>query len=204
MTEHSPNLPPDRRGIAREDITAIILAGGAGSRLGGIDKAWAVWRGRPLVEHVIERIRPQVGSIVVSANRHVDRYRHLNVAVVRDLTGEFSGPLAGVRAAWAQCPTPWVMIVPVDAPQIAENFVSCLAEVAQRCPDERTVVACDASGPQPLFCLMHRNDYPALLRYWLHGGRSMLDWLDTIGAIHCRMDAAAGSFQNLNTWDDFL
>lgn len=204
MTMLTPASQTVRHDIARNDITAIILAGGAGSRLGGIDKAWAVWRGRPLVEHMIVRMRPQVGSIIVSANRHAHRYGQLDVAVVGDLTGEFGGPLAGVRAAWEQCSTPWVVIVPVDAPRVAENLVARLSAAVQRSQGCRAVVACDENGPQPLFCFVHQSGYPDLLRYWMLGGRSVIDWLGTIGAVHCRMDAASGCFQNLNTWDDFL
>ena len=88
-----PALPP---------LTGLILAGGRGTRLGGVDKGLVELHGRPLVEYVLERLRPQTGAILINANRHHERYAAYGVPVIPDLEGGFAGPLAGIAAGLAK------------------------------------------------------------------------------------------------------
>lgn len=190
--------------IPREDITAIVLSGGAGSRVGGVDKGWLPWRGQPLIERVVSRLRPQAGSIVVSANRNHEQYRQLDVQVVSDWVPGFAGPLAGLIAAWARCETPWVLVVPVDAPCVAKHLVSSLATTAIRYPCSLAVVAHDGYRTQPLFCILHSRARTDMLEYWNQGGRSVATWLRRVSAVESPVVDAPDCFWNMNQLEDFF
>lgn len=190
--------------IPREDITAIVLSGGAGSRVGGVDKGWLPWRGHPLIERVISRLRPQVGAIVVSANRNHEQYRQLDVEVVPDWTPGFAGPLAGLIAAWARCETPWVLVVPVDAPCVAEHLALSLIDTAMRHPRSLAVVAHDGNRTQPLFCILHSCARTDMLAYWSEGGRSVDTWLRRVSAVESPLVDAPDCFWNMNQLEDFF
>ncbi len=128
-------------------VTAAILAGGAGKRLGGRDKGLESLAGRPLIAHVIERIRPQVDDVIIVANRHLDEYAAYARVVADDSPG-FLGPLAGIATALARCETEWLLTASVDVPQppldLASRLTRTSAEVA---------VAHDGERRQPLFAL---------------------------------------------------
>ena len=83
--------------IARDNVTGLIYAGGRATRMGGVDKGLELFRGRPLIEAVIDRLKPQCVSIVISANRNLERYAAWGYPVVRDLDDAFAGPLAALR-----------------------------------------------------------------------------------------------------------
>src|ERR1700722_12236425 len=101
---------------ARKDITGLILAGGRGSRMGGVDKGLQPYLGRPLASHIFERLRPQVGSLMVNANRNLETYRAMGVAVWPDEIPDFPGPLAGMLAGLVHCETHLMATVPCDTP----------------------------------------------------------------------------------------
>jgi len=126
--------------IARSTLTAVILAGGEGRRMGGVDKGLLGYRGRPLVAQVIDALRPQVGGMVISANRNGERYAGFGWPVVPDLRSGFSGPLAGIEAALAQVVTEWALIVPCDVPNLPADLVDRL--FAATSPECRAAVAC--------------------------------------------------------------
>ena len=107
--------------IARDNVTGLIYAGGRATRMGGVDKGLELFRGRPLIEAVIDRLKPQCASIVISANRNLERYAAWGYPVVRDLDDAFAGPLAALAAAGAQSVvmTEWVLTAPCDAPALS-------------------------------------------------------------------------------------
>ncbi|MGF7189672.1 molybdenum cofactor guanylyltransferase [Robbsia andropogonis] len=122
--------------IPRDDITGVILCGGRASRMGGIDKGWVMLNGQPLVEHARARLAPQVGSLIISANRHITRYAAL-APVVTDALPDYPGPLAGVVAALRATKTRYLACVPCDVPALPEDLVERLSHGLMR-PDVDT------------------------------------------------------------------
>ncbi len=133
-------------------VTAVILAGGAGRRVGGRDKGWLIWQDRGLVEHVFAGIAPQVGTVLISANRNLDRYRGLGAAVLPDRTPGHAGPLAGIVRAFDEIATEWLVTVPVDVPTFPADLVQRLigAALAARADG---AVAHDGERAQTLFAI---------------------------------------------------
>ena len=113
--------------IARTDITGVVFAGGQGRRMGGVDKGLVELDGRALVAHVIERLAPQVGELVINANQNRDRYAAFGYPVVADVIPDFAGPLAGLHAAMAAATTPYVVTSPCDSPFLPADLVARLA-----------------------------------------------------------------------------
>lgn len=181
-------------------ITGVILAGGRGTRMGSVEKGLQPFRGEPLVAHVARRLRPQVGQLTISANRHLDRYAAFAGHVIPDLSTEDRGPLAGLQAALADCRTEWLVSVPCDAPFVPTTLVSRLA--AALAGDVATgAYARTAAGAHPVFCLMRRDVLPALTAYLDNGGRAVGGWIATLDGRAVSFDDEA-SFRNLNTVDD--
>lgn len=179
------------------DITGLVLAGGRGARMGGADKGWVDYERRPLIEHVIERFAPQVGSLVISANRNVERYRALHGVgdVVTDDNDQFDGPLAGVLAGLASARTDWLAIVPCDAPRLPLDLVGRLAAALDTA--DNAACARVEGQLQPVFALIARTLLPHLQRFYRDGGRSLQRGLDV-----CRLVAVdfedARPFLNVN------
>ena len=117
---------------ARDDITGLILAGGRGSRMGGVDKGLQIHRGRPLAAHALERLRPQVGRLMVNANRNLETYRAMGVPVWPDEVPDYPGPLAGMLAGLAHCETALMATVPCDTPNFPLDLVARLASGLER------------------------------------------------------------------------
>ncbi len=192
--------------IAAADITGLVLAGGQGSRMGGIDKGLQLWHGRPLAAHAAQRLAPQVGAVALNANRHLADYAAWGWPVWPDTLAEFPGPLAGFHAGLAQCETAYLASVPCDSPLFPSDLVARLAAALSR--ERATVaVACatDATGVlrrQPVFCLMHRSVAPSLADFIGAGGRKIGAWLSSVAAISVAFDKAgdaADAFGNANT-----
>src|SRR5919205_1618672 len=109
-------------------ITGLVLAGGQGRRMGGVDKGLQLLRGRPMIEHVLERLKPQVGEIVINANQNLDRYRVFGHRVVSDAIGGYAGPLAGLHAGLQAITNPLAVTVPCDSPFLPLDLVSRLKD----------------------------------------------------------------------------
>ena len=166
--------------IARDNVTGLIYAGGRATRMGGVDKGLELFRGRPLIEAVIDRLKPQCVSIVISANRNLERYAAWGYPVVRDLDDAFAGPLAALAAAGAQSVvmTEWVLTAPCDAPFFPEDLMERFRMAQERSLQEgRDPDAFIAKGerPQNAFaclrskCLLSAGSFLAL-------GRRRLGW----------------------------
>ena len=108
--------------IKKEDITGLVLAGGKGSRMGGVDKGLVAFEDMPLVEHVIGILKPQCRTLVVSANRNEDVYAKYGYPVVTDDDKNFSGPLAGIAAALEIVKTPYMVVAPCDSPFLPSDY----------------------------------------------------------------------------------
>ncbi len=184
-----------------QDITAIVLAGGRGRRLGGRDKGLVPLAGRPLVARVLDAIAPQVGGVVISANRHHDDYARFGWPVVADALADFQGPLAGVAAALAAVRTPWAVTVPCDAPWPPADLVARLGRALVQ-QQGQLAAAHDGRRLQPLHLLL-----PVALGEDLHGwlargGRAALGWLDRLRVAVADCADVAGGFANINTEAD--
>jgi molybdopterin-guanine dinucleotide biosynthesis protein A len=190
----------------RESICGLILAGGASQRFGGRDKGLQILAGRALVDHVLERLAPQVSQVLLSANRNTFAYERAGVRVLADLAlglgegppppGE-QGPLGGLRAAWAATTHSWIALCPVDAPLLAPDLVSRLASARQG--SDTAVVCRTREGPEPLFALVHRSTEPALVQRLMVGERAAQGFWRAVGARELDCSDIAESFANVNT-----
>jgi molybdopterin-guanine dinucleotide biosynthesis protein A len=161
-------------------LTAVLLCGGQGARLGGIDKPLRMLAGRPLIEHVLERLRPQADEVIVSANRNVERYRAYSPHVVDDGAYADRGPLAGLHAGLAVATHDLVLCVPGDAPHLPSDLALRL-DRARTTQARAIAVVDDGSGLQPLCCLLPRARCASLARYLASGGDAPRAWLDGEG-----------------------
>ncbi|GLT22582.1 MULTISPECIES: molybdenum cofactor guanylyltransferase MobA [Zoogloea] len=184
-----------------ENITGLILAGGRGSRMGGVDKGLALLDGRPMVSHVLDRLAPQVGPILISANRSTEHYAMFGRPVIPDRLEGFAGPLAGLEAGLAACTTPYLATAPCDSPFLPPDLVPRLAEAL--CA-ERASVAVARTGDQlqPVFALMRSFALPDLQAFTRAGGRKMELWLRRLKWVACPFDDAPDAFANINTPDE--
>jgi molybdopterin-guanine dinucleotide biosynthesis protein A len=183
-------------------ITGLVLAGGRASRMGGVDKGLQLFRGRALVDHAIERLAPQVDEVLVSANRNAEAYAQRGVRVLADASADFPGPLAGMLAGLRAARTPWLAVVPCDAPLLPIDLVERLAQDragARGAVVERDLGA-DGRRLEPVCCLLATTLADDLERYLAEGGRKVESWL-LRHATPVPFDRAddAGAFANFNT-----
>jgi molybdenum cofactor guanylyltransferase len=163
-------------------VTGVILAGGRGSRMGGADKGMQNFNGVPLALHTLLRLSPQVGSIMINANRNLAAYESFGVPVWPDATsmGDYAGPLAGFMTALERCETPYLLTVPCDTPLFPDDLVARLADAfATESADFAVAAAAEEDGqlrPQPVFCLMHTGVLESLVRFTQSGGRKIDAW----------------------------
>src|SRR5947209_14549865 len=118
--------------IARDDITGLVLAGGRGSRMGGVDKGLQPHRGMPLAMQALLRLAPQVGALMINANRNLGAYESMGVPVWPDALPDYAGPLAGFLAGLERCETPYLVTVPCDSPLFPPDLVERLLAALER------------------------------------------------------------------------
>jgi molybdenum cofactor guanylyltransferase len=141
----------------RNEISGLILAGGRGTRMGGIDKGLQAHLGVPLARYALERLRPQVAALMLNANRNLGAYQAMGVPVWPDETPDFPGPLAGMLAGLAHCHTPYLVTVPCDTPNFPADLVERLAQGLAAGNGELATAYTREDGElraQPVFCLM--------------------------------------------------
>lgn len=156
-------------------ITAVILAGGRGMRMGGIDKGLVEYQGKAMVTHVLERIQPQVAHVIINVNRNLDIYQQYGAPVVTDATQQFDGPLAGFQAGVTHAATDWILTVPCDSPLLP---IDLAARLSQAISESNTLVAIarSASGDHPVFCLFHSSLSADLDAFLNDGQRRVSGW----------------------------
>ena len=182
----------------RRAITAAILAGGAGTRLGGRDKGLELLGGKPLICRVIDAVRGQADTVLICANRNAGRYAEFAAVCSDELPG-FRGPLAGIAAALSRCATSWLLTVPVDCPNLPHDLA---LRLCAGLGDRRAAVASDGRARQPLFALYGR-ELAASAAAALAQDMSVWRWQEEIGAAVVDFADTGGAFTNLNTPDDF-
>jgi molybdopterin-guanine dinucleotide biosynthesis protein A len=184
-----------------ENVTAVILAGGRATRMGGVDKGLLLLAGRPMIAHVIDAVAPQVESVIISANRNLERYAQFGLEVFVDRSDSFDGPLAGVQQAMLSTATPLLITVPCDAPFIPRDLVARLAAEKTRL-GAAAAVAHDGARLQPLFALFDTSLLPSLTAYLEQGDRKAEIWLASIPAAVVDFSDEAQGFVNINTAED--
>ncbi len=184
--------------IDRASITGIVLAGGQGRRMGGVDKGLVELAGKPLVAHVLERLQPQVGTLLINANQNLDRYAGFGHPVVSDAVGGFAGPLAGLHAGLTRATTPLAVTAPCDSPFLPADLVARLAGgLAAR--EAQLAVAKTFDQPHPVFALVRRDILPNLAEFLESGGRKIDAWYAALRVVEVSFDDEADAFRNINT-----
>lgn len=180
-------------------VTATILAGGAGRRMSGMDKGWVDYDGQPFISHVVGRLAPQVQEIVISANRHRARYEALGFPVVSDQTSGYEGPFLGILAGMRAAQHPWVLIAPCDCLWLPTDLVARFLAVAH--PSKAPiVVARTPEALQPVVALLHQSILPELTIAVAEGERSPGRWYQRMG--FTAIDFSTSELANLNQFPD--
>lgn len=191
--------------IATRAVTGLVLAGGRATRMGDVDKGLQPFRGEPLVVHVLARLAPQVGAILINANRHLEIYQQLGHRVIGDIVEGYAGPLAGLHAGLAACETDYLVAAACDVPLLPRDLVARLGEglVANHGDDEKIDVAfaSTAARHHPVFCLMRRTVAPSLAAFIAEGGRSVNAWVERMRGVAVSFDRE-DAFRNLNTLEE--
>jgi len=187
--------------IAAADITAVILAGGQGRRMGGRDKGLLEFNGRPLVEILIEQLERQGLAVLINANRNQQRYRRYGYPVVSDELDDYQGPLAGFAAAMAAVATRFILTLPCDSPLLAEDYA---ARFMRRQIEAHTaiVVASDGERLQPVHALIEVAQLPGLQAFLAGGERKIDRWYAACGYAEADFSDCAEMFRNINTPED--
>ena len=180
-------------------VTGIVLAGGQGRRMGGVDKGLQPLNGRPMVACAIERLAPQVDEIVLNANQNLEAYARLGHRVVPDSVGGFAGPLAGLHAGLGAASHPLVITVPCDSPFLPLDLVSRLKGKLQ---NNQIAVAKTGDQPHPVFALVRKSVLPHLEAFLAGGGRKIDAWYATLAVVEVSFDDQPGAFRNINTLDE--
>jgi molybdopterin-guanine dinucleotide biosynthesis protein A len=190
--------------IEKSQITGLVLAGGRGSRMGGVDKGLQSHLGMPLAMHALLRLAPQVGSLMINANRNLGAYEAMGVPVWPDVLPDYAGPLAGFLTGLERCETPWLITVPCDSPRFPEDLVARLGAALEADGAEIAMAATREGASlqvQPVFCLMRSSVLESLVRFTHDGQRKIDRWT----ALHRTIDVPfddAEAFANANTLDE--
>jgi len=188
--------------IRRDEVTGIVLAGGQGRRMGGVDKGLVLLDGRPMVAHVLDRLRPQVAEILINANQNAERYAAFGDPVVPDAVGGFAGPLAGLHAGLSRASHDYVVTVPCDSPFLPADLVRRLGEALGAHKQTALAVAKTLDQPHPVFCLVRRGVLSHLAAFLDAGGRKIDAWYATLDVALVNFDDEADAFRNINTADE--
>ncbi|HUJ88219.1 MAG TPA: molybdenum cofactor guanylyltransferase MobA [Burkholderiales bacterium] len=180
-------------------VSGIVLAGGQGRRMGGVDKGLQPLKGRPMVAWAIERLAPQVDEILLNANQNAAAYAALGHRVVPDALGGFAGPLAGLHAGLQAASQPLVVTVPCDSPFLPLDLVARLKE---KLSQSEIAVAKTGAQPHPVFALVRRGVLPHLEAFLAGGGRKIDAWYASLAVVEVSFDDQPGAFRNINTLEE--
>ncbi|MEJ2507964.1 MAG: molybdenum cofactor guanylyltransferase MobA [Gammaproteobacteria bacterium] len=185
----------------RDDITGVILAGGQARRMGGEDKGLIALGGRPMIEYALAALEPQVGDLLINANRNHERYAGYGFPVLADRQSGYCGPLAGMVSAMAAARTPYLATVPCDCPQLPGDLVERLAHALGR-DDADIAVAHDGERMQPVFALIKTGLFDDL-ESWLDSGERKIDrWYARHRVALADFSDCPQTFENVNTLEE--
>jgi len=179
-------------------VTGIVLAGGLGRRMGGVDKGLKQLRQKPMVQWVIERFAPQLDEILINANQNLETYAAFGHRVIPDAIGGYAGPLAGLHRGLTEAKHDLVATVPCDSPFLPPDLVARLFAAMQA---ENAGLAVAKTGAQlhPVFCLCRRNVLASLTAFLESGGRKIDAWYAALAVVEVPFDDEPDAFSNINT-----
>ena len=182
-------------------VTGVVLAGGQGSRMGGVDKGLQPFRGQPMVAHVVERFAHQVDELLINANRNAQAYAQFGHPVIADEIAGFAGPLAGFERGLAHAQGALVVTAPCDSPFLPGDLVARLRRALE---DARADLAVARTGdqPHPVFSLMRRDVHPSLRDFLASGQRKIDKWYASLEVVEVAFDDEAEGFLNINTREE--
>ncbi len=184
--------------IEKNEITAVILAGGKATRMGGDDKGLIPLRGRAMVEHVIERLQSQVGALLINANRNQPSYARYGFPVVSDESAGFQGPLAGIASAMRTAKTAYLLTAPCDSPLLPADLAGRLG-MALVSAHADIAVAHDGARMQPVFALIKTSTFDSLQDYLRRGERKIDLWYEQHAFTTADFSDQADTFMNINS-----
>jgi molybdenum cofactor guanylyltransferase len=187
--------------MVTEKITALILAGGRGSRMGRVDKGLQLFKDKPMVAHVLERLAPQADEVIINANRSINEYAAFGHRVISDAIDGFAGPLAGLHVGMKHATTPLIVTAPCDSPFLPLDLVARLL-LAMEKENAELAVAKTFDQVHPVFCLVKR-ELESHLRAFLETGQRKIDkWYATLKVVEVQFDDQEAAFANINTEDE--
>jgi len=182
-------------------ICGVILAGGQGSRMGGRDKGWVIYRQQPLIQHIINRLAPQVTDLIINANRNLEDYSALGYPVVTDIKAGFHGPLMGMLSGLKASTQEWTLFVPCDGPFLPEDLAVRLYQAATENACD-IAVASDGNHLQPVVVLLRTSLYPKLHQAIAQGEHKPRRWYAEVGSYNVVFTSQ--SLHNFNKLDEIL
>jgi len=196
--------------IEPQDITGLILAGGRGSRMGGVDKGLQNFNGIPLALHTLMRLGPQVETVMINANRNLSAYESFGASVWPDASADFAGPLSGFIVGLERAETPYVLTVPCDTPRLpldlAQRLSAALvqenADIAMAAGQETNAQGQPEVRTQPVFCLLRIDLLESLVKFTQAGGRKIDAWTAQHRTVVVPFDTPTDdryAFANVNT-----
>jgi molybdopterin-guanine dinucleotide biosynthesis protein A len=180
-------------------VTGIVLAGGQGRRMGGVDKGLQPLHGKTMVEAVLARLVPQVGEILINANQNLETYARFGHRVVPDAIGGFAGPLAGLHAGLGAVKSEFAVTVPCDSPFLPLDLVSRLRDKLEQ---NQLAVAKTGDQPHPVFALVRVSVRSNLEAFLSQGGRKIDAWYASLKVVEVQFDDEADAFRNINTREE--
>ena len=187
--------------IAHENITGAILAGGQARRMSGADKGLIALHGKPLITYVIDILTPQVGAIIINANRNIDQYSAFGYSVIPDTVPGQAGPLAGIASALLVAKTDYVLIVPCDSPYLPHDLVARLTAILTQDHAE-IAVAHDGARLQPVVALLQRDLAEDILQSLQRGHNKTERWMRSRRLAVADFSDQPHAFKNINTPED--
>ena len=182
-------------------ITGVVLAGGQGSRMGGVDKGLQPFRGKPMAAHAIERLAPQVDELLVNANRNPQAYEQFGHRVIADEIEGYAGPLAGFERGLFHAAGNLVVTVPCDSPFLPADLVARLRRALEENGADLTVAKTGAQA-HPVFSLMRREVLASLQEFLSSGQRKIDRWYSSLKVVEVSFDDEADAFLNINTREE--
>jgi molybdopterin-guanine dinucleotide biosynthesis protein A len=182
-------------------VTGVILAGGQGSRMGGVDKGLQLFRGKPMAAHAVERLAPQVDELLINANRNPEAYARFGHRVIADEIEGFAGPLAGFERGLAHASGDLVVTVPCDSPFLPADLVARL-HAGLEAAGADLAVAKTGDQAHPVFSLMKRGVHESLRQFLSSGQRKIDKWYAALDVVEVPFDDEAEAFLNINTREE--
>ena len=182
-------------------VTGVILAGGQGRRMGGVDKGLKVLHGKSMVAWVLERFAPQVDEVLINANQNLERYAALGHRVIPDEIAGYAGPLAGLHRGLTEAAHALVATVPCDSPFLPRDLVPRLRAALER-NEAEIAVAKTGEQPHPVFCLCRKRVLPGLTDFLAAGGRKIDAWYAKLKVVEVAFNDNPDGFSNINTGEE--